>query len=111
MREKMKIKVLMPNELWNQFSKEVPVYTQVREVEIPDEEIKHLRIHREDYFIDGLLDLAFKYGQNDFQVVEPGMRSVSVGDVVWITDTDDYYKVEGLGFSEVYKSELKLELK
>jgi len=107
----MKVKVLMPDELWNQFSKEQPVYTQVREVEIPQEDIKHLLTHEADYFIDGVLDLAFKYGQNDFQTVDPGMRSVSVGDVIWILDTDEYYKVEGLGFTEVKKSQLNLELK
>jgi hypothetical protein len=38
----------------------------VREIEIPDSEI---------------LELAFRYGQNDFQPVD-GIRSVSVGDIV-----------------------------
>ncbi len=49
----------------------------------------------------GLLDLAFKWGQNDFQPQQ--MPSVSVGDVVRVGGKR--FLVEGVGFAEVREGE------
>ena len=107
----MKVRVFLTDENWHQFCGRDPIYNKVREVTIPPEEIKDLIIQENDYLVDGILELAFKYGQNDFQTVEPGRRSVSVGDVVWLMDSGDYYKVEGIGWKEIQKSEIVVEIK
>ena len=63
---------------------------KIRVVEIPADEAKGAS--RED-----LLDLAFKYGQNDFQP-QP-ICSVSVGDVIHLDGMS--FRVEPCGFAEI----------
>ena len=70
---------------------------KVRNVEIPDEEGKYVRIGE-------LLELVFKYGQNDFQPQR--MPSVSVGDVAEIDG--EYYMVMGAGWKQLTKQEFDL---
>lgn len=72
------------------FHKEGAVKT--RTIEIPDDEAEGLNNNQ-------LLDLAFRYGQNDFQPI-PNRYSVSVGDIVELPD-GSRYKVENIGFSLV----------
>jgi len=67
----------------------------VREVEIPQEEYDRAKSAKE------ILELVFKYGQNDFQT--KSMYSVSVGDVVEIHN--HYYMVMSTGFDELTKEE------
>lgn len=61
---------------------------EIRHVTIPDEEVTS---------VERLLDLAFKYGQNDFQP-QP-LPSVSVGDVVEYEG--QYHVVCPCGFAEM----------
>jgi len=61
-----------------------------RDIEIPDAEAA-------GQGTDGLLDLAFRYGQNDFQ---PRLfTSVSVGDVIQLEAGN--YRVLAMGFSRL----------
>jgi len=63
----------------------------IREVIIPDEECSKGMPKVQ------LLDLVFKYGQNNFQ---PQMHlSVSVGDVIELNH--EYWFVQGLGFKKL----------
>lgn len=68
--------------------------TTIRNVDIPD----HLA---EGVSMMDLLDLTFKYGQNDFQPQK--CYSVSVGDVVQIGNR--YVMVLGMGWVELTKKE------
>lgn len=62
---------------------------EIRQVDIPDEKVS------DD--VDAMLELAFHYGQNDFQ--PKNHPSVSVGDVVRYNG--ERYKVEMIGFKKV----------
>jgi len=66
----------------------------IREVDIPDDEYDESG-HME------ILELVFKYGQNDFQPRQ--CPSVSVGDVAQIDGK--YYVCSGVGWRSVTKSE------
>ena len=97
----------LTDKLWDGFSKDTKLnYTQTRPIVIPDEEIKKVPV--DENIVKSILELAFQYGQNDFQPV-PNRRSVSVGDIVEITDKTEtrYFKVESIGWSEVDKEVLK----
>lgn len=66
---------------------------KVRPIEIPDAEVN-------PYFAPEVVaELAFKYGQNDFQPVR-GCYSVSVGDVINFEHDGKelFYMVEAVGF-------------
>ena len=52
---------------------------------------------------DELLNLAFQYGQNDFQP-RAGFSSVSVGDVIELPD-GSAYRVAAVGFEQLGKDE------
>ena len=67
----------------------------IREVEIPDEELISSKISSgEQDRILHILELVFRYGQNDFQ--PKPMRSVSVGDVIELEN--QYHMVKSVGF-------------
>jgi len=70
----------------------------VREIEIPEEDVRKIIGDNKTSVGTGfdLAELAFKYGQNDFQ--PRPMRSVSVDDVVEIP-LYGRFLVEGVGFS------------
>lgn len=70
---------------------------KIREVEIPQDEIKTLKLSDFDGTTSGLLDAVFLYGQNDFQPLPT--CSVSVGDVVRLGNRK--FRVDSFGFSEV----------
>ena len=61
-----------------------------RDIEIPDEDL-----HKEG---SNMLNLAFQYGQNDFQPIKD-RRSVSVGDIIVLPSGS--FKVLPVGFQEV----------
>lgn len=61
---------------------------KVRLVYIPDEEAK-------DRDLRGLAELAFHYGQNDFQPMK--VRSVSVGDIVEVRGR--FFRCENIGWT------------
>lgn len=67
---------------------------RVRVVEVPDDEAKGADEH-------DLLELVFKYGQNDFQ--PQNIYSVSVGDIAVINGK--YWMVMGTGWKELTKKE------
>lgn len=73
----------------------------IRKVTIPDAEIG-----TDDQFnltTEDVLDLVFKWGQNDFQP-QHNLPSVSVGDVIRIPDGCggwDAYRVEPVGFRKL----------
>lgn len=69
----------------------------VRDIEIPGHELT------EDSPDSWLLDLAFKYGQNDFQPV-PERCSVSVGDIIDLGERG-LFRVAACGFERVEKNE------
>ena len=48
---------------------------------------------------DATLELIFKYGQNEFQQVNPSRYSVSVGDVIEMDGK--FFVVAGFGFFEI----------
>ena len=75
----------------------------VRPIEIPDGEIPS---DKETYAV---LQLAFYYGQNDFQPV-PERYSVSVGDVIELNDGRKF-RVMGAGFEELEPGEAPTALK
>ena len=62
----------------------------IREVDVPDDEVE-----------DDLLELVYKYGQNDFQ--PRPIQSVSVGDVVELED--GYHVCCNTGWRLVSKEE------
>lgn len=68
--------------------------SKIREVEIPDEKAKFAKIYE-------LLELVFKYGQNDFQ--PKPFPSVSVGDVAEING--EYYMVMRIGWKQITKKQ------
>jgi hypothetical protein len=70
---------------------------KIRNVEVPQDEIKTLKLSDFDGTTSGLLDAIFLYGQNDFQP-QP-ICSVSVGDVVRLGNKR--FSVDAFGFSEV----------
>lgn len=61
----------------------------IREVSVPESEMWHSD--------EQLLDLIFKYGQNDFQPRQ--LPSVSVGDVIRLLDKK--FLVKSIGFQEI----------
>lgn len=69
------------------FGTDTPIPT--REIDIPEHEID------EEPSIDSLLELAFKFSQNDFQ--PRPIRSVSVGDVIKLGD-GSLHRVLGCGW-------------
>ena len=69
--------------------------SRIRDVEIPQEE------YEATHSIKEVLELVFKYGQNDFQ--PKPIYSVSVGDVAELNG--HYYMVMGAGFEEISKEE------
>jgi hypothetical protein len=62
---------------------------EIRQVDIPDEKVSDN--------VDDMLELAFHYGQNDFQ--PKNYPSVSVGDVVHYNG--ERYEVDMIGFKKV----------
>ena len=68
--------------------------SKVRMVEIPDDEARFAKMNT-------LLELVFKYGQNDFQ--PKSFPSVSVGDVAEIEN--EYYMVMVTGWKQLSKEE------
>jgi hypothetical protein len=67
-----------------------------RTITIPDHETVGLRARKgSDEALAHLLELAFYYGQNDFQPMP--IRSLSVGDVVKLND-GSLHRVLGLGW-------------
>lgn len=69
----------------------------IRTVSVPDDQA-----HQGG--AESLLELVFQYGQNDFQPQK--MPSVSVGDVIELPRKRHsiYYKVDRVGFSQVWKA-------
>lgn len=69
---------------------------KIREINIPEwgnpQEAESLKSQQ------GLLDLAFKYGQNDFQKTTPPLPSLSVGDVVILPDGSRWL-IKPIGFA------------
>lgn len=84
---------------------EVRVVTLTTKQGLPDDYHKLLvnRTHETQQAITPLLDLIFKYGQNDFQ--PSCVRSVSVGDIIviraqWGGDHKTcLYRVDSMGFT------------
>jgi hypothetical protein len=70
---------------------------KVRPIDIPNSEIRAIDAEAlgEGTVMDAILELAFRYGQNDFQPV-PGCYSVSVGDV--ISFNESHARVLSAGF-------------
>jgi len=85
-----------------------------REIEVPEHEAMNASVN-------SILDLAFKYGQNDYQ--PRNLCSVSVGDVIcveekdapkqsWMTDKGRmrsdvrFFEVKGVGFEEITMRQL-----
>jgi hypothetical protein len=66
----------------------------VRNVEVPDEELVGG---------ESVLDLVYKYGQNDFAVNDQHLPSVSVGDVIEISG--EYHMVRPTGFLRISQTE------
>lgn len=67
----------------------------IREVDVPDAEIT-------EGDVDGLLNLVFNCGQNDFKP-QP-IYSVSVGDVILLPtygDSTRYFLIKAIGFQEI----------
>lgn len=77
----------------------------IRKIEVPDADLKHT--------IDEIFEAAFTYGQNDLQHRE--MRSVSVGDLITVTEDDfsNCYtrKVESFGFGPYLSSREVIRMK
>jgi len=71
----------------------------VRLVKIPKAELDAYSVDN----MDGILDLVFKYGQNDFQPQE--LPSVSVGDV--IRAGVGLFQVKPSGFKQISEDDLK----
>lgn len=69
--------------------------SKIREVEIPQEE------YESTHSVQEVLELVFRYGQNDFQ--PQSIYSVSVGDVAELNG--HYYMVMSYGFQEISKEE------
>ena len=69
---------------------DLPIYT-----ELPD------GLQLDDVELDKLLEMVFRYGQNDYQP-QP-MPSVSVGDVIQVFNR--YFMVKSMGFKELSKEE------
>lgn len=90
------------------FGTEVPIPT--REIEVSQDEVNSvIKEMANDKTLDSfekmkeagqdhVLGLAFKYGQEDFQ--RRGKRSVSVGDVIMLTD-GSLHRVLGLGWEHL----------
>ena len=78
------------------FDTETPIPT--RTITIPDEEVNNgfSGLFREDEH--RLLELAYYYGQNDFQPLP--VRSLSVGDVVKLND-GSLHRVLGIGWESL----------
>lgn len=70
----------------------------VRHVDIPDEEYVKC-----DGIPEQVLDLVFRYGQNDFQPQE--FYSVSVGDVAQVGF--EYFMVMPIGWKQLSRDEFK----
>ncbi len=71
---------------------------KIRKVEIPEDEVITALENEED---DELLELVFRYGQNDVQAVD-GCYSVSVGDLVDLRGQGHgVYLVKGMGFKRI----------
>jgi len=75
------------------YMKAFSVEGTIREITVPDEEINEI----EEIEKMSILDLIYRYGQNDFQHQE--CYSVSVGDVIFYNDK--YIEVKSVGFEEI----------
>ena len=69
----------------------------VRHVVVPRAELRQA----EDE--EAILDLVYKYGQNDFAIYEQRMPSVSMGDVIDLNGA--LYRVESVGFKKMTLAE------
>lgn len=74
----------------------------VREVEIPDDEVEDAVSSHEVYATDAILNLVYHYGQNDFQPIY-NKPSVSVGDVIELDGK--YWMVAPIGFKSITQEE------
>lgn len=75
---------------------------KIREIDIPDAEVQEVKGDQHT-----ILELAFRYGQNDFQ---PRRHpSVSVGDIIQLGEK--YFMVMGAGWSEMSKEQLDTFIK
>ena len=70
--------------------------SKIRKVEVPDNEWATAK------GVNEILELVFKYGQNDFQNLP--MPSVSVGDVVEVK-MNEYFMVMACGFKLLTKNQ------
>jgi len=79
---------------------------RIREIEIPSGEIVDLLVesHMQTKPVrtEGLLELAFQYGQNEFQSKQ--LPSLSVGDVIELPNSDRY-RVAGWGWNKLAADE------
>jgi len=75
---------------------------KIRKVKVPCDAEKMLN---GEYTADKLLELVFKYGQNDFQPQQ--VYSVSVGDVIEMHE-GLYYIVEAFGFKKISQGTLEM---
>ena len=100
----MKVTAHLTDKLWDRFSKVRPEYTQTRTIDIPAEDIEAIPF--DSQIRDAVLELAFKYGQNDFQPISD-RRSVSVGDVIEFEAWGEFHLVESLGWTKVSESYIK----
>ena len=73
----------------------------VRYVDIPNEELTLLDDPTSVTYIPTLLELVFRYGQNDFQPQQ--ITSVSVGDVIELCE--EFWTVAGCGFKKITSDE------
>lgn len=101
----MTVTAHLTDKFWDRFSKIKPRYTETRSIDIPREEITNV-LATEDNIVDRILDLTFKYGQNDFQPVS-GRRSVSVGDIIEVEVWEEFWRVDSIGFTKVSKNTME----
>lgn len=79
------------------FNEDVPIPRRI--VDLPAKEVIKIQPGRlNEEAVGHLLDLAFYYGQNDFQ--NKPVRSVSCGDVIELPD-GSLHKVLGVGFERL----------
>lgn len=78
----------------------------IRQVEIPIQTIQDPSSFADGNEINSVLEMVFKYGQNEFQTHQPqSICSVSVGDVIQLGHR--YFIIMGVGFKELSKDEFE----
>lgn len=87
--------------------------TACRLVDIPDDEYQELQPFADEsdpgevafpnQYLHMLLDLVFKYGQNDIQPID-GVRSLMVGDLIFFNG--QYALIKALGFNVLSEEQL-----